>query len=100
MRITGILRYLRADFAGTVLALGRNGGLRMQHAAIEHFCDWVRLIQSEYAEMPGLHLSKRQAQRLWNLDPASTDVIFNALEAANFLKRMPNDIYIRADVGY
>jgi hypothetical protein len=58
------------------------------------------LIKSEYAEMPGLHLSKRQAQRLWNLDAPSMDLILGALEAANFLKRMPNDIYIRADVGY
>ena len=31
--------------------------------------------------MPGLHLSKRQAQRLWNLDARSTDVIFSALES-------------------
>lgn len=50
--------------------------------------------------MPGLHLSKRQAQRMWNLDAQSTDVIFSALEASSFLRRMPNDIYIRADVGY
>lgn len=49
--------------------------------------------------MPGLHLSKRQAQRLWNLDPQTTDVIFNALEASNFLRRTPNDCYIRVDVG-
>jgi hypothetical protein len=72
----------------------------MQAAAKDGFCDWIRLIQSEYFEMPGLHLSKRQAQRLWNLDARSADVIFNALEASHFLKRMPNDVYIRADVGY
>src|SRR5688572_9213583 len=71
----------------------------MMPATIEKFCDWVRLIQSEYAEMPGLHLSKRQAQRLWNLDAQSTDVIFSALESSNVLRRLPNDIYIRADVG-
>ena len=71
----------------------------MQQSAGEHFCDWVRLVQSEYAEMPGLRLSKPQAQKLWNLDARSTEVIFAALEAANFLKRMPNDLYIRADVG-
>jgi hypothetical protein len=72
----------------------------MQQPVVENFCDWVRLVQSEFAEMPGLHLSKRQAQRLWNLDAKSTDVIFNALEASNFLRRMPNDIYTRADIGY
>jgi hypothetical protein len=72
----------------------------MQSSVSENLCEWLRLIQSEYAEMPGLHLSKRQAQRLWNLDPGSTDIIFSALEASHFLRRMPNDMYIRADVGY
>ena len=72
----------------------------MQQSAVANFCAWVRLIQSEYAEMPGLHLSKRQAQRLWNLDSRTTEMIFNALEAAKFLRRMPNDVYVRADIGY
>ena len=72
----------------------------MQESSIENFCTWVRLIQSEFAEMPGLHLSKRQAQRLWNLDAPSADAIFKALEASNFLRRTPNDVYIRADIGH
>ena len=71
----------------------------MQESVSENFCEWVRLIQSEYAEMPGLRLSKQQAQRLWNLDARSTDLIFTALESAHYLKRIPNDIYVRADVG-
>ena len=72
----------------------------MEQSVVENLCDWVQLIKSEYAEMPGLHLSKRQAQRMWNLDASSMDLVFSALEAANFLKRMPNDVYISADVGY
>ena len=71
----------------------------MQQSSVGNFCDWVRLIQSEFAEMPGLHLSKRQAQRMWNLDARTTDVIFTELEDSHFLRRMPNDVYIRADVG-
>jgi hypothetical protein len=67
---------------------------------VENFPDWVRLIRSEFLEMPGLHLSKRQAQRLWNLDTRSAEIILGALEASNFLKRMPNDIYVKADVGH
>ena len=70
----------------------------MHQSSLQNFCDWVRLIQSEFAEMPGLHLSKRQAQRLWNLDAPSADAIFGALEASKFLRRMPNDVYIRAEV--
>jgi hypothetical protein len=71
----------------------------MQQSVEERLGKWVRLVKSEYAEMPGLHLSKRQAQRMWNLDARSADMIFSALEAAHFLRRMPNDIYIRADLG-
>jgi len=71
----------------------------MQQSTLEHFSDWVQLIQSEYFEMPGLHLSKRQAQRLWNLDRQSTDVIFDALESAHFLRLTPNGTYVRADIA-
>jgi hypothetical protein len=78
---------------------GSENEAQMQQSRVENFRDCVRLIQSEFAEMPGLHLSKRQAQRLWNLDADSADAIFSALEAAHFLKRMPNDTYIRADIG-
>jgi hypothetical protein len=66
----------------------------------EHFCEWAKLIQAEYVEMPGLRLSKRQAQRLWSLDAPSCDAIFTALEAANFLKRHGEDSFVRADAGY
>jgi hypothetical protein len=62
--------------------------------------DWLRIVQSEYLEMPGLRLSKRQAQRLWNLDAETTDAVFDALEAARILRRMPNEIYVRADLGF
>ena len=71
----------------------------MQPTVVENFCDWVRLIQAEYAEMPGLHLSKRQAARLWNLDRRSAEIIFDALEQSSVLRRTPNDMYVRADVG-
>jgi hypothetical protein len=67
------------------------------HMMVDNFCDWLHLVRSEFAEMPGLHLSKRQARRLWNLDQASADRIFDALEAAHFLKRMPGDVYTRSE---
>ena len=73
---------------------------QVQQRDVYAFCDWLQLIQSEYSEMPGLHLSKRQAQRLWNLDPGSCDLIFGALEASHFLRRTPNDSYVRADIDH
>jgi hypothetical protein len=72
----------------------------LNHISGHDVGDWVRLVQSEYSEMPGLHLSKRQAQRLWNLDPGSCEAVFKVLEASHFLRRMPNDSYVRADAGY
>jgi hypothetical protein len=65
----------------------------------DEFADWLQLIRSEYAEMPGLHLSKRQAQRLWGLDAECCQALLDALEAARYLKRTANDAYTRADIG-
>ncbi len=72
----------------------------MKDPTLNAFCDWVRLIQSEFGEMPGLQLSKRQAQRMWNLDSPTADAIFDALEESHFLKRKSNNLYSRADVSY
>ena len=71
----------------------------MEQSRVENFCDCVRLIQSEYAEMPGLQLSKQQAQRLWNLDSRTTDIIFDALESSHFLTRTATCMYRRADLA-
>ena len=60
----------------------------------------LQLIRSEYAEMPGLHLSRRQAQRLWGLDPARCQALLDALESAHYLKRTANEAYVRADLGF
>ena len=72
----------------------------MHEVPVEDVGEWIRLVQAEYAEMPGLHLSKRQAQRLWQLDPQSADVVFDALESAHFLRRTPKNMYVRADIGF
>jgi hypothetical protein len=59
--------------------------------------DWLRLIRAEYLEIPGLHLTAKQAQRLWNLDPAVCDGLLNALLAVRFLRRTSTGAYARAD---
>ena len=65
----------------------------------EEFEDWLQLIKSEYAEMPGLQLSKRQAQRLWGLDAERLQALLDTLESSHFLKRNGKDLYLRADIG-
>ena len=99
--VFGLIAVVRClPYRHRMIAISHTKRGTMEQSVAENVFDWVRLIQAEFAEMPGLHLSKRQAQRMWNLDAGSTDVIFKALEASSFLRRMPNDIYIRADVGY
>jgi hypothetical protein len=61
--------------------------------------DWLQLIRAEYLEIPGLHLTKPQVQRLWGLDPTRCDVLLNALIDVRFLRRTSNNGYVRADAG-
>ena len=41
-------------------------------------------------------MTKPQAQRLWSLDAATCEVVFDALEEASFLKRTAHDGYVLA----
>ena len=64
-----------------------------------HITDWLQLIRSEYLEIPGLCLTKPQVQRLWGLDPVTSETLLAALVDVKFLKRTRQDAYVRADVG-
>jgi hypothetical protein len=57
---------------------------------------WLHLIQAEYIEMPGLHLTKPQVQRLWTLEPHVCDVLLDALVATDFLKVTSSQGYVLA----
>jgi hypothetical protein len=45
----------------------------------------LRRIQKEFREMPGLRLTCRQAQRLWNLDQLVCESLLAALVDVQFL---------------
>jgi hypothetical protein len=47
--------------------------------------------------MPGLLLTKPQAQRLWRLDPVTCEAVLTALEECRFLRRTPTGAYVKAD---
>jgi hypothetical protein len=53
-------------------------------------------VRGEFIEMPGLRLRVEQAQRLWNLDRASCELLLRSLVEANFLRRFSDDAYSRA----
>lgn len=49
-----------------------------------------------FIEMPGLRLRVEQAQRLWNLDRASCEMLLSSLVDAKFLNCGPDEAYQRA----
>jgi hypothetical protein len=61
------------------------------------FADGLRLIRAEYREIPGLHLTDKQAQRLWNLDATTCDALLSALVDVKFLRRARDGGYVRGD---
>ena len=50
-------------------------------------------VRSEFMEMPGLRLRVEQAQRLWNLDRASCEMLLSSLVEAKFLRRYSDEAY-------
>jgi hypothetical protein len=56
---------------------------------------WRERIRAEYLEMPGLHLTIRQAQRLWGLDELTCATVLAALEHEKFLHRTSEETYAR-----
>ena len=59
----------------------------------------LQRICAEYVEMPGLRLSRKQAQRLWGLDEESCGQILEFLVKTGFLKLAAPDTYGRLTEG-
>jgi hypothetical protein len=59
--------------------------------------EWMALIRAEYLEVPGLALTKPQACRLWGLDEELCEIVLDAMVAADFLRKTPHHLYVRAD---
>ena len=55
----------------------------------------LRRICGEYLEMPGLRLTRKQAQRLWGLDEDSCTAILECLVELKFLRRSDGGSYSR-----
>jgi hypothetical protein len=61
-----------------------------------HVTDWLQLIRAEYLEVPGLCLTKAQVQRLWGLDPVTSEALLAALVEGKFLRCTRQKTYVRA----
>lgn len=71
----------------------RKGYSRMSHDSV------TRRVQAEYLEMPGLRLTRRQAQRLFGLDEHACARALDDLVSQHFLVRRPDGFYVRATEG-
>jgi hypothetical protein len=58
-------------------------------------CEAVQLIQMEYAEMPDLKLTFRQAQRLWSLSAELCERALASLVRSGFLVLTSSGFYVR-----
>ena len=57
--------------------------------------DLIRRVRGEFLEMPGLHLTREQARRLWALDDTTCTSILDALVELHFLVRQTDGQYSR-----
>jgi len=62
------------------------------------FDQLLRRVQGEYLEMPGLRLTRFQAQRLWALDAQTCTTVLAVLVERGFLS-LDADAYKRASDG-
>jgi hypothetical protein len=58
--------------------------------------DVLRRVRAEYDEMPGLHLTEKQAARLWGCDEVSCQAVLAELESRGFLIRARSGGFVRA----
>lgn len=59
----------------------------------------TRRVRAEYLEMPGLRLTRRQAQRLFGLDEQACARVLDDLVHQHFLIHRPDGYYVRAADG-
>ena len=59
----------------------------------------LRRIYGEFVEMPGMHLTSRQAQRLWGLDEKTCAEAMGVLVKAKFLWLSSDGSYRRLTEG-
>ena len=69
------------------------------HLVMPHLRSAITRMEAEYQEMPGLVLTRREAERLLGLDRATCERALEALMRRRFLKRLPTGAYLRNRPG-
>ena len=63
------------------------------------FAEQANRIRAEYLEIPGLHLTMWQAQRLWNLEADVCEALLGAFVDVGFLRQTARGGFVCADAG-
>ena len=63
------------------------------------FQDLIARVQAEFLEMPGLHLTAEQVQRLCGIERTICELVLGALVASDFLCVKPDGQYARVTEG-
>lgn len=77
----------------TMLQIEERAGTRRSSPAIRAL---LRRMEEEYDEMPGLSVTARQAQRLWQVERQACAAALSTLVERGFLKRTRGGLYVRA----
>jgi hypothetical protein len=56
--------------------------------------DVLRRARAEYLEMPGLRLTRAQAQRLWGLDSRTCEQLLRSLTETRFLAQTRDGAFV------
>jgi len=65
----------------------------------ERLDSMTRRVRNEYLEMPGLSLTVRQAQRMWQLQQRECEHLLGVLVDSGFLARTTGGAFVRAGSG-
>ena len=85
----------RENFAGHEGRFGEGSMSPVQTTV----ADWLQIIRGEFAEVPGLHLTRKQFQRLCGLDGDTCDTLLDVLLDQKFLRQTSDQGYVRANVS-
>ena len=75
---------------GTTLAIPRDMAEWLSIANV------LPLIRAEYLEIPRLHLTQAQVERLWGIDGVTASTLLCWLVQEQFLRRTQDNAYVRA----
>ena len=59
--------------------------------------DWLRLVTAEFEELPDLHLTQAEVERLWGLDAPTADAVLAKLISAGVLRKTSRGAYIKSN---